>query len=138
MVLSKPKLFDEARGQKKKITKKNNAHVLQGGLDAWVKSALRCLAPRGQLVLIHRADALADILAALERRFGDVHLRFVQPRQDAPAIRVLVRATLASRGPLVVLPPLNLQGDDGAFTPRCAAIHEGTATLDWGRDQQTR
>ena len=138
VVLSNPPFFAPGRGQLSPVALKASAHVLQGGLDAWVKSALRCLAPRGQLVLIHRADALADILAALERRFGDVQLRFVQPRQDAPAIRVLVRATLASRGPLVVLPPLVLQGEDGTFTPQSAAIHEGTATLDWASGQQTR
>ena len=135
MVVTNPPFFDSGRGQVSPVALKARAHGFeadqQNALDAWIKGALRCLAPRGEIVLIHRADALSVLLAALDRRFGNIRLRFVQARADAPAIRVLVRATLASRAPLQVLPPLVLNDAEGTFTPHSAAIHAGTATLDW-------
>jgi tRNA1(Val) A37 N6-methylase TrmN6 len=111
---------------------KETAHVMrEGGLDAWVKAALQHLAPGGRLLMIHRADALPDVLQALDRRFGAVAVRPVQPREDAPASRVLVCATKGSRGPFNLLPPFVLHTVAGGFTPLAAAIHRGEARLAW-------
>jgi len=107
------------------------AHVLAGTLEGWVKAALKCLVPRGQLVMIHRADALPAILTALQGRFGGATVRFVHPRAGEPAHRLLIRATRGSRAPLMVLPPLVLHQADGRFTPEAAALHAGEAVLGW-------
>jgi tRNA1(Val) A37 N6-methylase TrmN6 len=119
-------------GRVRAAATKERAHVMPaGGLDAWVKAALRRLAPGGRLVLIHRADALPDVLQALDRRFGAVTVRPVHPREDAPASRVLVCATKGSRGPFSLLPRLVLHTGAGGFAPLAAAIHRGEARLAW-------
>lgn len=132
VVLTNPPFDDAATVRRSPDPLKAAAHVLMGALDGWVRAALKCLAPKGDLVMIHRADALAPILAALAGRFGGVRLRFVHPRAGAPAHRLLVRAQKGSRAPLSVLPPLVLHGASGAFLDEAAALHEGSAALSWG------
>ena len=136
VVLTNPPFVAAGTVRRSPSALKAAAHVLEGALDDWLRAALKCLAPKGKVVVIHRADAVPILLAGLAGRFGDVRLRFVHPRADAPAHRLLVQATRGSRAPLTVLPPLILHGPDGAFTPEAAAIHAGTAALGW--DQQTR
>ena len=93
------------------------AHAGSGGaLAGWVKTAARLLRPRGTLTMIWRADGLADVLRALDPAFGAVTVLPVHPKPGEPAIRVLVRATKASRAPLVLLPGLVLNDRSGRPT----------------------
>lgn len=100
-------------------------------LADWVKAAARVLEPKGRLSLIHRADALAEILAAFGKTFGSVAIRPVQPRAGRPAKRVLVTARLGGKAPLILLPALVLH-DDGpaAHTPEAEAILRGKAMIE--------
>ncbi len=108
------------------------AHVAGEGAAAladWVVACLALLAPGGRFVLIQRADALPALLPAFAGRLGDVALRPVHPRADAPAIRLLISGTKGSKAPLRVLPGLTLHEPDGAAAPLAAAIQRGEATL---------
>jgi tRNA1(Val) A37 N6-methylase TrmN6 len=108
------------------------AHIHDAeGDEAWIRCAHALLRPKGVLALIHRADALPRLLAALDRRFGDIRIKPVLPRADEPAIRILIRAVKESRGPLVLLPPLVLHATDGAFMPEAQALHRGETLIDW-------
>lgn len=102
----------------------------EGLLDAWMRAAMRVLVPGGTISFIHRPEALAEILAALENRFGGVVLRFVHGSFEAPAIRVLVQAKKARRAPLKVLPPLILNAPEGGFTSEAEALHRDLTALD--------
>jgi tRNA1(Val) A37 N6-methylase TrmN6 len=104
----------------------------EGQLDAWMRAAMRILVPGGTISFIHRPEALPEILAALENRFGGAVLRFVHGSFDAPAIRVLVQATKARRAPLKVLPPLVLNAPGGGFTAEAEALHRHLSALDMG------
>lgn len=130
-VLTNPPFADPDRARPSPVDRKARAHVLAGDLDGWIKGALACLRPKGDLVIIHRADALGALLAALDRRFGNLHLRFIHPRHGMPAHRLLLKATVGSRAPLTVLPPLVLHLEGAGFTPEAAAIHRGEARLTW-------
>jgi tRNA1(Val) A37 N6-methylase TrmN6 len=78
--------------------------------------------------MIHKADALAAILAAFDGRFGAIRVLPIHPRADAPAIRVIVACRKGSRAPLTLLPGLVLHADGHAFTPQAARIlREGAA-----------
>jgi tRNA1(Val) A37 N6-methylase TrmN6 len=108
------------------------AHVAGGGAAAladWVVACLPLLAPGGRFVMIQRADALAALLPAFAGRLGDLALRPIHPRADAPAIRLLISGTKGSKAPLRLLPGLALHEPDGAATPLAAAIQRGEATL---------
>jgi tRNA1(Val) A37 N6-methylase TrmN6 len=108
------------------------AHVAGGGpaaLADWVVACLALLEPGGRFVMIQRADALAALLPAFAGRLGDLALRPVHPRADAPAIRLLISGTKGSKAPLHILPGLTLHEADGSATPLAAAIQRGEATL---------
>ena len=78
------------------------AHVEQAlDLAAWLAGCLRMLRPGGLLTLIHRADRLAEVLAALARPTGELVVFPLWPRPgDRPAKRILVQGRKGSRGPL--------------------------------------
>ena len=63
--------------------------------------------------MIQRADALPALLPAFAGRLGDLALRPVHPRADAPAIRLLISGTKGSKAPLRLLPGLTLHEADG-------------------------
>lgn len=128
-VLSNPPFFSAAKIRVSGNDQRAGAHVLEGSLADWVRNAVTILAPKGELVLIHRADALPELLTACARRLGAMHLRFIHPDASAPAIRVLLSARKGSRAPLAVLPPLVLHGPDGRFTDEAARLHTGQMRL---------
>jgi tRNA1(Val) A37 N6-methylase TrmN6 len=108
------------------------AHVAGVGSTAladWVVACLALLAPGGRFVMIQRADALPALLPAFAGRLGDLALRPVHPRAEAPAIRLLISGIKGSKAPLRLLPGLTLHGADGAATPLAAAIQLGEAVL---------
>jgi tRNA1(Val) A37 N6-methylase TrmN6 len=107
------------------------AHVLgTDGLDRWLRTAAWALSPGGHVVVIFPADGLDRLLAALEGRFGAVAIRPVHPRAGAPAIRVVVRAGLGSRGPMRLCDRLVLHADTGsASTAEAEAIFRDAAPL---------
>ncbi|WP_448951375.1 tRNA1(Val) (adenine(37)-N6)-methyltransferase [Labrys neptuniae] len=99
--------------------------------EAWILCALTLLRAKGGLALIHRADALPRLLASLQRRFGDIRVKPVQPRADMAATRVLIRAIKGSRAPFQLLPPLILHDEEARFTAEADALHRGDAAIDW-------
>lgn len=101
-----------------------------GGLTAWLGFLARMARPRGWLTLIHRADSLAEVLAACEGRFGDLAVTPIHPRAEEPAIRVLIEGRKGSRGALTVRPGLVLHRREGGFTPAIEAVLRGGAALD--------
>jgi tRNA1(Val) A37 N6-methylase TrmN6 len=91
-------------------------------LSTWIAAAARLLKPRGTVTLIWRADGLAAVLQSLSQAFGGVAVLPIHPKPNAPAIRLLVRATKASRAPLVILPGLVLNDREGRPTPDVEAV----------------
>ncbi len=129
-VLTNPPFLEEGQARISPDSGRAAAHALPaGGLEAWLKACTGLLKPKGRLVMIHRADRLADCLGLLGRSIGGAALRFVHPSADQPAIRFLLCGTKGSRGPLTVLPPVVLNGTDGRFTPQAEALHRGEAFL---------
>jgi tRNA1(Val) A37 N6-methylase TrmN6 len=81
------------------------------------------------LTAIWRADAMAQMLDALSRDFGNITVLPVHPRPHAPAIRVLVRAGKGGRGALTMLPGLELNDPSGRPSAAAEEILRGGATL---------
>ena len=91
-------------------------------LEQWLRTAARLLRADGVVTLIWRAEGLADVLAALDKDFGAITVLPVHPKPGAAAIRVLVRATKASRAPLALLPGLLLADTDSKPTAAAEAV----------------
>lgn len=103
-----------------------------GFLAEWIRVAAALLAQGGLFAMVARPVNLAEILAAVPNRLGDLRILPVHPRADRPATRILVHARKGSRAPLSLLPPLVLHEADGALTPIGAAIGQGEAHVDLG------
>ncbi|SJZ72607.1 tRNA1(Val) (adenine(37)-N6)-methyltransferase [Consotaella salsifontis] len=101
-------------------------------LSRWIRTAGALLDHGGRFAMIVRADALAQVLPAMEGRLGDVRLRPVHARVDVAASRVLVSAKKGSRAPLRLLPAIVLHEADGALSPLGRQIGEGRATIEFG------
>lgn len=130
-VFFNPPFFEDETALRPPKDPARRAAFLTGdaGLPVWIAAALRSLRGRGRLTLIHRAERLGDILAAIEGRAGGAQVLPVHPRADAPARRVLVRARKGVRSPLTLLPPFVLHREDGVWTPEALAVQEGRAGL---------
>src|SRR6266699_1255880 len=116
-VLMNPPFNDPARQRASPDRRRRLAHVGPvGALAVWIKTAARLLRPRGTLTMIWRADGLAEVLQALAPAFGAATVLPIHPGEEQAAVRVLVRATKASRAPLVLLPGLVLNDRAGRPT----------------------
>ncbi|SCY89728.1 tRNA1(Val) (adenine(37)-N6)-methyltransferase [Microvirga guangxiensis] len=130
LVLTNPPFLEEGQARISPDRGRAAAHALPaGGLEAWLKICLSLLKPRGKLVLIHRADRLADCVAVVGKSMGGIAIRFVHPAIDQPAIRILLSGVKGSRAPLRILPPVVLHGPDGRFNSDAEALHRGEALL---------
>src|SRR5258708_21138493 len=109
VVLMNPPFNDPARHRSSPDKARDIAHVAKATtLESWIHAARRVLKSGGALTLIWRADALAEILAALDRGFGSLAILPVHGDAASPAIRVLVRAVKGGRAPATLYPGLML------------------------------
>jgi tRNA1(Val) A37 N6-methylase TrmN6 len=129
-VLANPPFLVEGRGTAAGHPVKARANAMQeGGLDRWVRFLAAMARPGGRVGLIHRAEALAEVLDALTGRFGGAVVLPLHPRTGEPASRVLVEAVKGSRAPLQLRPGLVLHGPGNAFRPEIAAVLRDRAAL---------
>jgi len=129
-VLMNPPFNDPVRQRASPEPARRLAHASPPeALPRWVRTAARLLRPRGTLTLIWRAEDLAGVLRALEPAFGEILVLPVHPNPAAAAIRILVRATKASRAPLALLPALVLNDESGRPTPEAEAVLREGAVL---------
>ena len=98
-------------------------------LDGWIRACLQCLKPGGRLVMIHRADRLSHVLAALSGETGDIRILPIHPKAGQAARRVIVDAGKGRRSPDTLLPGLILHEPDGQFTAAATAILRDGAGL---------
>ncbi|GAA0201352.1 tRNA1(Val) (adenine(37)-N6)-methyltransferase [Actinomadura yumaensis] len=130
--VSNPPFFDDPGALRAPAPGKQGAWMADDGLAAWTGLLLKAVREGGRIVIIHRADRLADLLALLGDKAGSFAIRPIQPFAEEPAKRVLVRAIKTGKAPLRLLPPLVLHDRSGAkHTPESEALLRGEAALDW-------
>lgn len=124
-----PPYHDSARHRPSPNPIKAGANLdREAGLAVAVASARRSLKHKGRLTLVHRADTLGEILAALDG-FGEATICPLWPKAGRPAKRVIVSARKGVKGGGCLLPGLVLHGEDGGYTAEAAAVLEAGAPL---------
>jgi tRNA1(Val) A37 N6-methylase TrmN6 len=132
-VLANPPYLEEGRGRRPLDPMKASAQVMAAGsLERWVRFLAHMAAPGGTVTLVHRAEALGELLAALRGRFGALSILPIHPRKGAPAHRVLVSGRKGSRATLRLQPGLVLHGNGNRFLPEVEAILRDGAPLALG------
>jgi tRNA1(Val) A37 N6-methylase TrmN6 len=123
--------FNEACDRASPDALRAAAHVKKETMFAdWVRTAAAMVRNGGGLAIIARPASLAEILAAIDGRFGSAELLAIHPRPGMAAIRIVLRAWRGRRGALAVLPALCLHEASGNdFTSQADAIINGRATL---------
>ena len=127
LVFSNPPYFDDDQAIRDPDTSRQAAYILGAPLDAWIKGMLGMAKPKGRFLMIHRADRLPDILAALRGKAGDIGVCPVRPRAGDPAKRVLVSARKGSRAPLRLLAGIDMHPPvgEGRFSAAYQALCDG-------------
>jgi len=124
--------FDDPGALRAPAEGKLGAWMADDGLKAWTSFLLKAVREGGRIVVIHRADRLADLLALLGETAGSFAVRGVHPYADEPAKRVLVQAIKTGKAPLRLLPPLVLHDrSDAKHTAEAEAVLRGESGLEW-------
>jgi tRNA1(Val) A37 N6-methylase TrmN6 len=129
-ILMNPPFNDAARHRPSSDAARSLAHQATATtLAAWVHAARRVLKPGGALTLIWRAEALAEVLAVLDKGFGSLRCLPVHPDAASPAIRILVSAVKGGRAPLLLCPGLVLNDEVGKSHAMAQAVLRGETAL---------
>lgn len=121
-VIANPPFYLETKVRSSPHQHRREAHVLEeGDLETWFRLAAMLLKPGGHIALIHKADALGEVLNLCQGRFGGLVVRPIHPRAGKCANRVVISGQKGSRGALNLLPGFVVHDDEGN-TPGAAAI----------------
>jgi tRNA1Val (adenine37-N6)-methyltransferase len=127
LVFSNPPFFDDNGAIREPAPGRQAAYILGAPLEDWIRGMLTLCAPKGRILLIHRAERLPDILDALKGKAGDIGVCPVRPRPGENAKRVIVSAQKGSRGPMRLLAGIDMHPGlgEGRFSPAYEAICNG-------------
>ena len=135
-VFTNPPFYDASASSAPSDVGRDTAHRIgEAQLKDWIAVGLRRLKPRGYFTIIHRTERLADILAALDGKAGDIRILPLTPREGRAAGRVIIRARKGAAGALQLLAPLILhQGtahskDEDSFLPDVRNILRNTQPI---------
>ncbi len=125
-VMANPPYQEPNKGNPPPDPGKSRANVEgEACLADWIDFCLSRARPKGSVTLIHRADRLGEILAAVQGRLGEL---VVFPLWPGPldsgkaAKRVVVTGRKGLSSPLTLAPGLVLHGPEGGFTAKADAV----------------
>lgn len=146
-VLANPPFFAPGAGSAAQDAGREAALREGTPLAVWIETAQRRLAPGGWLTMIHLAERLPDVLAALRTGFGStgggntgfgaVAVLPIAARQGRAAGRVILRARKGGRAPFQLLAPFVLHDgarhlrDGGDLSQAAQAVLAGGGALDF-------
>ena len=80
-------------------------------LEVWLDVAIKRCAVKGDVVLIHQAERLGQIMKIIDKRLGDIKILPVSSFSGTSAKRILVKGKKGSLSPLKILAPLVMHRD---------------------------
>lgn len=131
--------FNPGRDRKTPDRLKAEAHAMEieDLFERWLRTATAILKPGGQVSVIARPVSLAEILAAMGKRFGSVEVTPVCPRVGDDAIRIVVTAIRGSRARMILRDRILIhEGTGHEFSAEMNALNNGRAA--WARRSRTR
>lgn len=122
-VMTNPPFLGPGEGTASPDSRRRRAHIHdETDLKGWVRACLALLRAGGTLTLIHRADRIDGILAALEGLAGGVAVFPLWPAAAKPARRVIVRARRGVRAQAQIHPGLVLHDPAGGYSEAAERI----------------
>jgi tRNA1(Val) A37 N6-methylase TrmN6 len=127
-VMSNPPFIEAERARPSPHGMKAIATVeTSADLATWIDFCIKMVRYKGTITLIHRADRLDELLAALRGRAGGLVLYPLWPTADGgrPAKRVIVQAIKGGAAPLRLSPGLALHANGGYTAEADAILRDG-------------
>lgn len=91
-------------------------------LTAWVSFSLKMLKPKGYIALIHRTEALNEIVSAMYNKAGNIQILPLYSKEGQRAKRIIVLAQKGSHGVTSILPPLYTHNESGEYSEQAERI----------------
>lgn len=126
-VFANPPFFAENAAQASPYESKAKANRMGAeGLDKWLQFMTAAAKPRASITVIHRAEALPELLQAFAGRAGDLKIFPLFPKANKPASRVIVQGIKGSRARSILLPGQIMHQDNGdLFADVQAVLRDG-------------
>jgi tRNA1(Val) A37 N6-methylase TrmN6 len=116
-VMMNPPYHAESRHAVSASHGKRTANAEKNGhLALWIASAVNALKSSGTLTIIHRADRLDEILAAVKEPCGTIEILAIQSKSEMPPKRVILRAYKDGGANVIRSKSLVLHAADGRYT----------------------
>jgi tRNA1(Val) A37 N6-methylase TrmN6 len=130
VVLMNPPFNDPARHRASPDQARQIAHLAKAAtLESWIHTSRRILKSGGSLCLIWRADAIAEVLSALDRGFGSLAILPVHGDASTPANRILIRAIKGGKAPTQIHAALLLNDESAVPNKQVQDILAGRGVL---------
>ena len=128
-VMANPPFHSE--GTVRTAAEKRAAHEMKPGeLEGWLRFMTTAAAPKAPLTLIHRPEALREILTLMQERFGEITIFPLFPKEGAAASRIIVQGRKGTRGAPKLRRGLVLHRSDGSYTDAAEAVLRHGEKLD--------
>ncbi len=126
-VMTNPPYFTETPKRANDITAK--AHAEQIPLAKWLDFCIKKVRAKGTLTIIHRVEAVPEILSVLNGRMGKITIIPFYPKRDVNPKRVIIQATQNSNAPFVFHTGFVLHNDDDTRTDWAESVMRGGAPV---------
>lgn len=121
-VVTNPPFYANGRGRDNEEQRK--AFHETESIEKWIRACAKYVKAKGSLTLIHRADAIPEILSAFQKTaLGGIQVIPLVKDLKTPAKRVIVRGFLGSKKPFELKNPFVLHKENGeGYTDQADAI----------------
>lgn len=117
VVIANPPYHAEGAGTAARNGLKAAAHAMpDAALDDWLRFLARMAKPGGEMLIVHKASALPELIAASAGRFGSLRATPLFSRAGEPASRVLFSGVKGSRAPFRLDAGYVVHDENGRFT----------------------
>ncbi len=127
-VVTNPPFYTETPKRKEEQVETAYKQVLP--IADWLKFCLKHVRAKGTLTIIHRTEAVPEIMAYLNGRLGGLTLIPVYPKPGGTPKRVIIRGEMGSKKPFALHPGIVLHNPDNSRTLLAEEIMRNGASLE--------
>ena len=138
-VILNPPFFSSGSSMRILESDKDTAkRELNHSLEQWLDLAIKRCSVKGEVVIIHQAARLGQIITIIEKRLGDIKILPISSFSGQHANRVIVKGKKGSLAPLKLLTPLVMHKDSSMetsgtnYTENAEGILRKGDGMNWG------